>query len=433
MGTQVSDRPGSSIVPSDVRLPFRRGPVEFTAATEADHESIYQTLLHVFHGPEREVYLGTLSEPGYRPDQRLLVKVDGRVASHVHLTERAIRFGAHVMPLQGVMWVGTLPEYRRHGFAQNLLRLAGARTRQHQAMIQTANTNLPAFYQSLGWAICGRHSLGKIPSRSLPTGGEGSPDPRAGAWHVRPWRQVELQDLMTLYERQFASVHGSIVRSEEYWRWLIGRKLAHVIWVACIGEAVHGYAFVKDHRVLEIATDPAYPFALQALLGRVRSEALERAYPHVTLHAPPGHPAIEIVREVGGKALDEEESEGEVSLYNIPNPQGLLTALMPDFLERLRQTKQTYPFNLGLTVDDQKLLLEFASPETGTVELERVGRRHLTMSQAAFTRLVLGHTGLDVAMTVDGVTASTTTAVDLARILFPRFPLWRSPLDSVTA
>ena len=433
MGIQVSDRPGTNAVPSDVRLPFRRGPVEFTAATEADHESIYQTLLHVFHGPEREVFLGTLSEPGYRPDQRLLVKVEGRVASHVHLTERAMRFGQHVLPLQGVMWVGTLPEYRRHGFAQNLLRLAGGRARQTGAMVQTATTNLPAFYQSLGWAICGRHSLGKLPSRSLPTGGEGSPDPRAGSWHVRPWRQVELQDLMTLYDRQFASVHGSVVRSEEYWRWLIGRKLAHVIWVACVGEKVHGYAFVKDHRVLEIATDPAYPFALQALLGRVRSEALERAYPHVTIHAPPGHPALEVVRDVGGKALDEEESEGEVSLYHIPSAQALLTALMPDFLERLRHTKQSYPLNLGLTVGDQKLLIEFASAESGTVELERVGRRHLTMSQSAFTRLVLGHTGLDAAMTVDGVTASTTTAVDLARILFPRFALWRSPLDSVTA
>src|SRR5262249_38349550 len=93
-----------------IRLPFRRGSVEFGLGTEADHEAVYQTLLHVFHGPDRDAYLGALGDPSYRPDQRLLVKVDGRVVSHVHLTERKIRYGSVTIPMNGVMWVGTLPE-----------------------------------------------------------------------------------------------------------------------------------------------------------------------------------------------------------------------------------------------------------------------------------------------------------------------------------
>ena len=40
------------------RLPFRRGSVEYCLGTEADHEAVYQTLLHVFHGPDRESFLG---------------------------------------------------------------------------------------------------------------------------------------------------------------------------------------------------------------------------------------------------------------------------------------------------------------------------------------------------------------------------------------
>ena len=43
------------------RLPLRRGKVEYAAGSEADHEAVYQTLLHVFHGPDRESFLGTLS------------------------------------------------------------------------------------------------------------------------------------------------------------------------------------------------------------------------------------------------------------------------------------------------------------------------------------------------------------------------------------
>ena len=88
------DRPDESLPSSAVRLPFRRGSVEYCLGTEADHEAVYQTLLHVFHGPDREAFLGALSDPAYRPDQRLLVKVDGRVVSHVHLTEREVRYGS---------------------------------------------------------------------------------------------------------------------------------------------------------------------------------------------------------------------------------------------------------------------------------------------------------------------------------------------------
>ncbi len=109
------------------RLPFRRGSVEYCLGTEADHEAIYQTLLHVFHGPDRESFLGALSDPAYRPDQRLLAKVDGRIVSHVHLTERQIRYGSVSIPINGVIWVGTLPEFRGLGFAQNLIRLASQR------------------------------------------------------------------------------------------------------------------------------------------------------------------------------------------------------------------------------------------------------------------------------------------------------------------
>ena len=71
------------------------------------------------------------SDPTYKPDQRLLVKVDTRVVSHVHLTEREgpVRLGSRCR-MNGVMWVGTLPEYRGLGFAQNLMRLADSRARE---------------------------------------------------------------------------------------------------------------------------------------------------------------------------------------------------------------------------------------------------------------------------------------------------------------
>jgi predicted N-acetyltransferase YhbS len=415
-----------------VRLPYRRGSVEFCLGTEADQEAVYQTLLHVFQGPDREAFLGALSDPSYKPEQRLLVKVDGRVVSHVHLTERTIRYGSSTMPMNGVMWVGTLPEYRGLGYAQNLMRLADGRARDTGDAIQALSTGMPQFYRPLGWGVCGRHSLGQTLSRNLPQVSDGVIEGKGGFWHVRPWRQVELNDLMKLYERQYAHNTGTVVRSEDYWRWMIGRRYAHVIWVACQGETVRGYAFVKDHRILEIATDPAHPQALRALLGRVRAEALERAYPQVIVHAPLDHPVIEAFRQASGRVLDQEESEGSTSMYHIPNLERFLTAALPELAGRAAAAGIPQPIELGLTVGDRRWLIHIEGTRS-RFEPDKLSRRHLTLSPPALVRLLMGHTDIDRAVEEDGVESSTGTALDAARVLFPLRSVWRSPLDAATA
>jgi GNAT superfamily N-acetyltransferase len=415
-----------------VRLPYRRGSVEFCLGTEADHESVYQTLLHVFQGPDRDGFLGALSDPAYQPEHRLLVKVDGRVVSHVQLTDRRIRFGSTTMAMNGILWVGTLPEYRGLGFAQNLIRVADGRARENGVPLQALTTGMPRFYRSLGWGICGRQTFGQTLSRNLPQVADGVIDGRGGFWHVRPWRQVELNDLMNLYDRQYAHTNGSVLRSEDYWRWMIGRRYAHVIWVACQGEHVRGYAFVKDHRILEIATDPAHPQALKALLGRVRAEALERAYPQVTVHAPLDHPVMEAFRQASGKVIDQEEWEGTASMYHVPSVDRFLEAALPELAHRATESGVALPLELGLTVGDRRWMLHIEG-EKSRVEPDKLSRRHLTLSASAFVRLAMGHTGIDRAVEEDGVESSTGTALDAARILFPPRPIWRSPLDAGTA
>ena len=156
---------------------------------------------------------------------------------------------------------------------------------------------MPQFYRPLGWGICGRQTFAQTMSRNLPqvsdgvVGGPGRVLARAA---LAPGRARRPDG--PLRAPVCRGPPGSVVRTEEYWRWMIGRRYAHVIWVACQGEAVRGYAFIKDHKILEIAFDPAYPQALRALLGRVRAEALERAYPEVTVSAPSDHPVMESIR-----------------------------------------------------------------------------------------------------------------------------------------
>ncbi len=71
------------------------------------------------------------------------------------------------------MWVGTLPEYRGMGFAQNLMRLADDRARETGAAVQALTTGMPQFYRPLGWGVCGRQTFGQTPSRNLPQVSDG--------------------------------------------------------------------------------------------------------------------------------------------------------------------------------------------------------------------------------------------------------------------
>lgn len=416
----------------DLRQPIRRGPVEFTIANEADQEAIYQTLLHVFQGPDRETFLGALSDPSYLPEHRLVARLDGRIASHVHLTTRTMRYGVASLPMNGVMWVGTLPEFRGLGLAQNLMRLAKNRALQTGAVVQALTTTMPQFYRPLGWGVCGNQTFGIAPSRNLPSSNDGLVEGKGGAWHVRPWRHVELNDLMDLYEKRFAHTTGAIIRSEDYWRWLIGRRYAHVIWVACQGETVRGYAFVKDHRVLELASHPAHPQAMHALIGRIRAEALERAYPEVTFQAPLDDPVQEEIRGVGGRLVDQEVWEGSSSMYYIPDPEPFLKAALPELVRRVKEARPTWPFELGLVVGEHRLLVKIDARSAKIIP-DKLSRRYLTLTPAAFARLALGHTGIDRAVDEDGVESSASTAIDSARIIFPPTPIWRSPLDCATA
>ena len=247
-------------------------------------------------------------------------------------------------------------------------------------MLQVLTTGMPQFYRPLGWGVCGRQTFAQTMSRNLPQVSDGLIEGRGGFWHVRPWRQVELGDLMSLYELQYAHTTGTIVRSEEYWRWMIGRKYAHVIWVACQGEAVRGYAFIKDHKILEIASDPAYPQALRALAGpsagrgaRARLSRGDRLRPERSSGHRGGPGGIGPDHRSGclrGDGLD----------VSHPRPGRFLKCILPELARRAAESGcATARWSWGSALDDERWLIHIDG-KNSRVEPEKLSRRHLTLT-----------------------------------------------------
>ena len=141
---------------------------------------------------------------------------------------------------------------------------------------------------------------------------------------------------------------------------------------------------------------------------------------------------MDVIRGSSGRIIDQEAYDGTVSMYHIPDLGRFLQAVLPELSRRAVESGVTLPLELGLCVGDHRWLIH-AAAKNSRIEPEKLSRRYLTLSPPALVRLLMGHHGVTAASEEEGFIASTSTAIDAARILFPQTPIWRSPLDSATA
>jgi predicted acetyltransferase len=262
----------------------------------------------------------------------------------------------------------------------------------------------------------------------------------AAEMSIRPWRQVELPALMRLYAERCQRGYGFIERTEAYWRWLISRKAFDQIYVAIHGpdrmelddnsSPIVGYAFTRDDEIVELVCSPEHPLAGPRLLARACGEAMERDQNSVCFHAPPDDPLHGLFQRAGGTHVCQEAWQGEVLMARVLEPAKLLRLLCPVLHERAQQRELERPFELGFSVHGAKYRL-LLTRRSAKLVAPRLGRSYLTMNDADFTRLLLGHLDIDDAVQAGRVQASTRVAQEAAAILFPRLPLWRPPLDEV--
>ncbi|HEY2838660.1 MAG TPA: GNAT family N-acetyltransferase [Pirellulales bacterium] len=406
-----------------------------------DHPGVQQLLTSIFQGPSRDEFSGLLDDPFYEPRHRLLVQRGDQTVSHLLLSKRVMQFGSLSFPTDCLSWLGTLPEFREHGFASRLLRAAEESMQRDGAVLGVLKTSIPHFFRRFGWALCGRHSQGQAGSRDLLAQlSAGGLIPGQASVGIRPWRQVELPALMRLYNQRMAGRAGHVERTEAYWRWLVSRKCFERLYVAVDGHdnfeleddpaKIVGYLIMREDRVLELVAGNSHPHVARELLARACSEAIERDYHMVTLHAPADDPLLAIFEVAGGTLQSGEWRQGEVYMTRLMNPTGFLKMLCPELHLRAERARLTRPCELGLLVDGEKYRL-IVSRRSVKLSRNKIGRSYLACTLANFTRLVMGHFDIDEAIAAGRLRSSTQLAAETARVLFPQLPLWRPPLDEV--
>jgi predicted acetyltransferase len=421
-----------AVAPGELRLVLGRS---------GDHAAVYHTLLAIFQNPSREEFHAQTEDPFYEPNDRLLVKRGYRVLSHLQLTHRTLLFGNLALPVAGIHWLGTLPEFRNQGFASRLLQEADRRMVAAGAVLGMTRTNVPHFFRRAGWALSGRHSFSQAKARDV----LGRLHSEGAAWQTKPlnirlWRHVEMPALMRIYRQNTQSGYGPLERTEAYWRWLVGRKAFDALLVALDGPdkleleetiaPIVGYAVLRQERVVELFAAPNHPTAAQQLLARACSDIVEHDRQELFLHAPPNHELHKILTATGGTSCRQEMAQNEVFMMKIIDPLKFLNLLASEFEARAKSAGLPRGTELGLQVDDAKWRLVY-SRHGFRVRQGKLGRSYLTLNRAEFTRLALGHGRVQDAAFAGRIQNSTRSALDLADILFPQLPFWRPSWDEL--
>ncbi|MCX7925788.1 MAG: GNAT family N-acetyltransferase, partial [Fimbriimonadales bacterium] len=119
--------------------------------------------------------------------------------------------GARAVPFYGIAGVATLPDYRRRGFAGELLRRA-LQSLYHEgaplAILQAFNHE---FYRKLGWETVGAIAHVRLTPKQLPR------------YSAEPLRRAGVADhaaVMRLHEQHGVRRTGSLVRDERRWEYL---------------------------------------------------------------------------------------------------------------------------------------------------------------------------------------------------------------------
>ncbi|MCG8587100.1 MAG: GNAT family N-acetyltransferase [Pirellulales bacterium] len=436
------------------RSDARRSSEPATQVAEArasDHSAIHQTLVDVFQGPSASEFAAQIEEPLYEPTDRLIIKQRGRVAAHLQLTHRTWCFGAARIPVAGVHWLCTLPEMRGCGHAHALLATADQRMRNDSVALGLLRTEIPHFYHRSQWAVCGRHSYTRSGARKILAQLSAQKSPsliqQEKRLNIRHWRQMELAPLMCIYQDHARALYGPFERSEEHWRWLIGRRAYDQILVALdtndaadegreaedeAGGTIVGYAITKGAQVLEMMTLADHPTAANQLLSRVCRDAIERDDHTVIYHGAPTDPTHDTLVMAGGSWHHHEACKREVFMTRLLDPVETLRHLEPELRARAASAGLKLPIELGVLVDSEKYLLSLSKDEM-SVAAGRLGRSYIACTWPEFTRLALGHYDVEQVLDEGRLQASTQISEDLARVLLCRVPHWRPPLDDLPA
>lgn len=431
-------------------------PLKLVAAKAGDHPAIHFFLQSVFHAPSANEFQHQQDEPGYEPQNRIIVRDGAKVVGHVRIVRYELNLGGGIVPAAKICDLAVEPALRGQGLATALLKAAEQRARSMGIAVLLSRSDHYRLFARQGWSVCGRHSYSYAAPRAILAEIERrrlaslvsevdiiSQGITLRPLTVRRWRQVEQNAPPRLFAQQFANLCGIGERSPEYWRWLIGRQAYDFFYVCIEGRdrmelddeqaSLVGYAFVKQGRVLELARVDNRDDVAAALLKRACGDAIEEEAIEVRLDAPPNESFHPWLVAAGGSVVNAECDGSQRQLAKIIS-YDLLASSWSHLATANVRKGTVLGFSIRDDVDPDKAeigVLDFADARHPRWLSGRGTSSLVKCRRSTFTQLALGHTTVDQAIGSGRLETTQSAGEDLLRQLFPDRAWWSPPLPEL--
>ncbi|NOU62479.1 GNAT family N-acetyltransferase [Paenibacillus sp. LMG 31461] len=344
----------------------------------------------------------------YSTDTTWIAVVDGVIAAAIQLFTFRIRFGSLELKLGGIGSVATLPDYRKRGLAQRILRRQSEFMKQNGYDLSLLNTNIQSFYEQVGWF--------SYPKKVWSADAENMMQlDNSTLYAIRRYEDTDLETIMALYEETNRDLYGSVIRSQSYW---LGQQqwktvLPHQFLVAESAGTIVAYLRYKSNgnqmQLADCCCLPGHEEAARSLLFRAVSDQPKDS--SIKAYLPDRHALEACFHQHGNLHI---ETNG---MWKIVDFGRLLSKLAPEFSRRMLQCQTTdnlvFPATLLVGLGDQEMVIRIRKEEVEVVRgsASTVYNISLQLNEAQWIMLLLnGYRTLE---------DQSAEGIPYLRVLFP--------------
>jgi GNAT superfamily N-acetyltransferase len=275
-----------------------------------DYAEIYEMM--------KAAYVGC---PYIKPEHCWVVDVDGRIVVKWQLLDLTLRVGSAEISVGGAQALVAEPDENGKGYPRLLVRegLPQAIAAGFDVLLGFAQRG--AFYRRLGAApVMAEYELGLDP-RKIP---RLSDDP------FEALHEEDVDAIVDQYNRSNARRTGTVVRTTEYWHWMVRRAPV----VLTCSQGYFGARFNSDSLELrEVAGEETHAFC-DLVLRKLGEMARARGYSRIQACLPPDHPLAEVAQRYAAE-MQVRYPDRSGCLALVINPESFLKKLRPELERRL--------------------------------------------------------------------------------------------------
>ncbi len=416
--------------------------MRIVAGRSGDHFRVMSLLRQAYQHDLANDFQSHLDEPAYEPADRLLVTSRGGLVGHLQVLRQSTWFEEQRIPVAAFRDTVVMAEFQGIGLLKSLLERAEIEAEAGGAVLALARPEDSTSFAARGWSCFRGQGFTQANTRTLMahvSAGLATRRHRFAPLEVRTWWHYELDAIRPIFEEVGARLWGTQCRSEETWRWLVGRKSHDQILIAIDHRSelaidrsvppVVGYAVVRDARLVEIMCLPEYPAVPALLVARICQDAIDQDHHSVTLHAPASDPLHELLVTAEGSWITQASPAGGEWWVKLLSPERWVDRLSPRFLDRARSAGIPRPMTLTLAVEGRHYELVLTRRSLRLNCATATAHPDVACNAATFQDLLLSN--LDIPEAIRNrwlrVSDKQTTAI-LAGLFPPRY-FWQSHFE----